>query len=129
MENKTSILQFAYIISAQFLETIGKHPEKVNQGMIGYFLEKENIKGTIGSFDPRAWYKKVAIKARPITFDDLPMKDRWKVREVLNEFNTKTISESSLIQLCAKCLRLSEKFNEKIDALGKRSTGKASLRN
>lgn len=129
MENETSILQFAYTISAVTLKTIGTHPQKVTQGILGCFLEKENIKGMIGDFNPEAWYEKATLKERPITFDDLPMKDRWKVREVLNEFSATTISESSLIQLCNKCMRLSKEFDEKIDALGKRNTSKPSLRN
>ncbi len=107
-------LQHVYAVATKKLWSIGSHPDHVEKGHLGYFMSLENIKEVIKSIDPQDWYKEEPYEGKLITLEDLPVEDRWKLEEVINDLTARSTCQSHLVKKCNDCMRLCMEFNDKI---------------
>jgi hypothetical protein len=108
------LLQHVYSVAEQKLFLIGSHPNHVEQGHVGYFMTLESLKEIVKSFDPQDWYKEDPYEGKAVSLDDLPVEDRWKLEETINDLTIRSMSPNHLVKKCDKCLGLSLEFGDKI---------------
>ncbi len=107
-------MQSAYSVAERYLALIEVHPGLVKQGALGYFMSIENIKERIRSFDPVDWYENQHIKEGEVSFFDLPLEDQIKLKAVLEELASPSVSQNHLEDKCRACGHLANEFGRKI---------------
>lgn len=111
---QTLLLQRAYAVAAKQLARIGKHPDHVEHGHIGYLMTVDSILEIVKSFDPTDWYKDQLCGEIPVTFEDLPLIDKWAVKEAVDDISTHSMSHTHFVAKCNKCGRLALRFGKNI---------------